>query len=98
MLILKRNLSSQKAEAVTQRCSVEKVFLEILQNSQENTCARACNFIKKILTQVFSCEFCEISKDTFSYRTPSVAASEKEEFINYLITVVWLLGKSTGSF
>ena len=27
-------------EAVVQRCSVEKVFLEILQNSQENTCAR----------------------------------------------------------
>ena len=23
------------------RCSVRKVFLEILQNSQENTCARA---------------------------------------------------------
>ena len=28
-------------EAVTQRCSVKKVLLEILQNSQENTCARA---------------------------------------------------------
>ena len=27
-------------EAVVQRCSVKKVFLEILQNSQENTCAR----------------------------------------------------------
>ena len=24
---------------------------------------------------VFSCEFCEISTDTFSYRTPLVAAS-----------------------
>ena len=44
-------------EAVAQRCSVKKVFLEISQNSQENTCARvsffnkvaglACNFIKK---------------------------------------------------
>ena len=30
-----------------------------------------CNFIKKeTLAQIFSCEFCEISKDTFSYRTP----------------------------
>ena len=28
-------------EAVAQGCSVKKVFLEILQNSQENTCARA---------------------------------------------------------
>ena len=49
------------------------MFLEILQNSQENACARvsfnkvrACNFIKKeALAQVFSCEFCEISKNTF---------------------------------
>ena len=38
--------------------------------------AEACNFIKKeTLTQVFSCEFCEISKNTFLYRTPLVAAS-----------------------
>ena len=36
----------------------------------------ACNFIKKeTLAQVFSCEFYELSKDTFFYRTPSVAAS-----------------------
>ena len=35
------------------------------------------NFIKKEpLTQVFSCEFCEISQNTFSYRLPPVAASE----------------------
>ena len=72
-------------EAVVQRFSVEKEFLEISQNSQENTCARAsfliklrasaCNFIKKEdLAQVFSCEFCRISKNTFFYRTPPVAA------------------------
>ena len=37
----------------------------------------SCNFIKKeILVQVFSCEFCEISKNTFFDRTPLVAASE----------------------
>ena len=28
-------------EAVVRRCSAKKVFLKILQNSQENTCARA---------------------------------------------------------
>ena len=40
----------------------------------------ACNFVKKeTLAQVFSCEFCEISKDTFSYRTPPVAVSEYGE-------------------
>ena len=35
------------------------------------------NFIKKeTLAQVFSYEFCEISKNTFSYTTPPVVASE----------------------
>ena len=42
------------------RCSVKKVFLKISQNSRENTCARDSFLIK-----VFSCEFCEISKNTF---------------------------------
>ena len=33
--------------------------------------AGACNFVKKeTLVQVFSCEFCEISKKSFSNRTP----------------------------
>ena len=66
--------------------SVKKVFLKISQNSQENICVRVsfliklqasvCNFIKKEnLAQMFSCKFSEISKNTFSYRTPPVAAS-----------------------
>ena len=46
-------------EAVARRCSVKKVLFKILQNSQENTCARA-----------------EISKNTFFYRAPPVAASQ----------------------
>ena len=38
---------------------------------------QASNFIKKgTLTQVFSCEFCDISKNTSLHRTPLVAASE----------------------
>ena len=38
--------------------------------------AEAFNFIKKeTLAQLFSCEFCEISKNTFLYRTAPVAAS-----------------------
>ena len=32
-------------------------------------------FKKKALAQVFSCEFCEVSKNTFCYRIPPVAAS-----------------------
>ena len=52
------------------------VFLEMSQNSQNSPQAEACNFIKKeTLAQVFSCKFCEISKDTFSHRTPQVATS-----------------------
>ena len=62
------------------------MFLEISQNSQESTYAKvsfliklqayAWNFNKKeSLAQVFFCEFCEISKNTYFYRTPSVAAS-----------------------
>ena len=31
---------------------------------------------KETPAQVFSCEFCEISKNTIFYRTPPVAASE----------------------
>ena len=34
------------SEAVVQKCSVKKVFLEIFQNSQENTCARVSFLIK----------------------------------------------------
>ena len=39
--------------------------------------AETCNFIKKeTLAYVVSCEFCQISKNTFSYRTPPVATSQ----------------------
>ena len=37
----------------------------------------ACIFIKKeTLVHVFSCEICEISKNTFLHKTPLVAASQ----------------------
>ena len=72
-------------DAVARRCSVNKVFLEILQNSLENTCTRVSFLIKlqasgtreqETLAQEFFCQFCENSKNAFSYRTPAVAASE----------------------
>ena len=53
-------------EPVVQRCSVKNVFLEISQNSQENTCTRV-SFLIKLQVHVFSFEFCEISENTFSY-------------------------------
>ena len=60
-------------EAVAQRCSVKKMFLEISQNSQENTCARAsllrpeaCNFIKReALAQVFFVNFAKFLRTPF---------------------------------
>ena len=50
------------------------------------------SFIKKeTLTQVFSCEFCEIFQNTFSYRTPRMAAPGYPKRIyaySYLFNVV----------
>ena len=34
------------SEAVVQRCSLKKAFLEISQNSQENTCAKVSFLMK----------------------------------------------------
>ena len=46
-------------EAATRGVLWKKMFLKISQNS-------TCNFIEKeALAQVFSCEFCKISKNTF---------------------------------
>ena len=39
------------SEAVVQRCSVKKVFLEISQNPQENTCVKASFLINLIKLQ-----------------------------------------------
>ena len=57
-----KSISHQRcSEGTTRGVLLEKVFLEISQNSKENTCARVSFF----LAQVFSCEFCQISKKTF---------------------------------
>ena len=84
--IFSRCQASSSPEAVVWRCSVKKVFLEISQNSQktrvpetlfQQSCRpKSCNSImKEPLAQVFSCEFCKISKNSFFYRTPPVTAS-----------------------
>ena len=43
---LDRPIKSVQSEAVVQRCSVKKMFLEILQNSRENTCAGVSFLVK----------------------------------------------------
>ena len=70
-------------EAVARGCSVKQLFLEIPQNSQENTLKEtlvqvfSCDFIKSVtLAQVFDSEFGERSKNTFSYRAPPVVTSD----------------------
>ena len=74
-------------EAVAWRCSVKKGVLRnfkkctgkrLYQNLTFNKVARIrpANFSKKgTLAQVFSCEFCEISKNTFSVEHLWVTAS-----------------------
>ena len=86
MLKWNRKIYMVKFKSSRPGCSLKKVYLKVLQNSLENTCARvsfliklqvhACIFMKKeTLAQVFSFEFCKILKNTFSCRTPPVVAS-----------------------
>ena len=50
---------------------------------------QACNFIKKeTLAQVFSCEFCEISKNNFSTEHFQKIASGHSAFYNDLIILI----------
>ena len=90
-------------------CSVKTVFLQILQNSQEITCARV--FIKESLLikkktldfqrlrSVFLWILWNVYKNTFSHRTPLVAASEsfeisghwKEKLCGFQITEISLV-------
>ena len=62
-----------------QWCSAKKAFFEILQNVQENTCARVSFLIdrlsKQTPAQMFSCEFRKIFKNNYFYRTTLVATS-----------------------
>ena len=55
------------SEAATKGVLWKKVLLEISQNSKKNTCAKVSIklYLKRDSAQVFSCEFCEISINTF---------------------------------
>ena len=62
--------STDTAEAVTMKVFCKKgVLRKVL---------RPATLWKKRLAQVFSYEFCEVSKNTFSYRTPPAVASGTE--------------------
>ena len=74
-------------QAATRGVLCKNLFLEMSQNLQEVTRARVSFLIKlqnlfikkETLAQVFSCQFCEISKNIFSYRRPLLAASVREK-------------------
>ena len=86
----------RKSESVFPRCSVKK---GVLRNFAKFTGKHLCQslffnkvagfFKKETLIQVFSCEFCEIFKNNFFYRTPLVAASRKECF-RFYVSVTWV--------
>ena len=77
-ILTQKNLcQSRSLQADVCRCFSKQLFLKTEQYSQENTCVgislfgkvaglQSCNFVKKeTLAQMFSCEFCKISKNTF---------------------------------
>ena len=54
----------------------KKVFLKVLQNSQENTCARVSFLIElQAWHRCFPVNFAKFLRTPFLYRTPPVAAS-----------------------
>ena len=92
-----RLIESQKHRSSHWRCSATG---EISQNSQESKFTRVIQslliklqasawqlYLKKTLAQVFSCEFCEISKNPFLHRTPLVAASDFYSEALHLFTI-----------
>ena len=63
-------------EAVVQRCSVKKVFLEISQNSQENTCGRVSFLTKRIWNKCFPVNFMKFPRTLFFTEHLWVTASK----------------------
>ena len=81
------------AEAVVQRCSVKKVFLEISQNSQENTCARVYFLIKLQTSGFFWIPFFLIVEDSFLhilYEFHEIKLNGMKYTLNYVFhEIVW---------
>ena len=63
--------------AVVPRCSVEKMFLEISQNSQENICGRVSIFKKGSRAQVV-----KFLRNLYFNRRPTLAASRLLYFLD----------------
>ena len=71
------------------KCTRKHLCQRLFFNKVAGLRSKACIFIKKeFLTQLFSCEFCKFSKNTFFYRTPSVAAKILNVICRTLIMTV----------
>ena len=68
----------------------KKVFLEIVQNSQETPGAWTL-FKKETLAQVFSCEYCEISRNTFFTENLWTTASKNWNYDNFGESTAFIL-------
>ena len=59
--------------------AAQKVIILLQKLEPRKSHRSSCLLKKETLAQVFSCGFCEISKNTFFSRTPPVAASQARE-------------------
>ena len=76
---------------VTVTITLQKHYLSTHHNSPLRR--TPCNCItKQALAQVFSCGFCELSKNTYSYRTPLAAA-----FLNSVSSFLYLVSSYLSS-
>ena len=74
-----------------------RIFQEKTRERSE-AIASACNFIKKeTLPQVFTCEFCENSQNTFSNRTPPVVAFERWKIVKPITLQINFLTGVSGN-
>ena len=94
------------SEAVIRKCSVKKEFLKILQNSQENICAKiffikAAGLRPETLSkkdtpaEVFSCELYEIFRNTYFYRRWLLPVAASIAFLTENQQIKWF-HKSTS--
>ena len=88
-LCLQRTYNFINTEAVVQRCSLRKVFLENSQNSKDNTCARVSFLIK---LQTWACKF--VKKETLEQVTLALLLL----ILNFLYVPSILLAFSKKSF
>ena len=96
-LLLQLHLLQLTAKHRTTRSSRPEVFCKkgVLRNFAKVTGKHLCqslffNKVAGLRPQVFSCDFCEISKNTFCYRTPLVAASEQPMSLFWGLHIFWI--------